>query len=113
MLVNSIRQEKTKMVQQSFADNKAFVAHKHQDAVEIITHLSKSAKLFGLKIHPKKTEDMYEPPPESHDIRQEIQKKGHVLIQENKFKYLGSIVTKSKTRCRTKYTNFECFKCLW
>ena len=39
---------------------------------------------------------MYQPPsPESYDIGQDVQIEGQVLTQVNKFKYLGSTVTKT------------------
>ena len=55
-----------------FADDTAFVAHNHEDAEEIITRFSKSAKAFGLKINVKKTEFIYQPSPGYHDIGQAI-----------------------------------------
>ena len=51
-----------------FADNTDFVARNHQDAQEIITRFSKSAKANGLKINLKKSEVMNQPSPGSHDI---------------------------------------------
>ena len=37
-----------------FVDDIAFMVYYHQDALEIITSFSKSAKEFGLKINQKK-----------------------------------------------------------
>ena len=71
-----------------FTDDTVFVAHSHQHAQEMITLFSKSAKAFGLEITLKKSDVIYQPPPESHDIQTENQ----VLTQVNKFKYLGSTV---------------------
>ena len=58
-----------------FTDDTAFVVHNQQDAQEIITRLSKSAKTFGLKISLKNMV-MYQIPSRTHDIRQDIQIEG-------------------------------------
>ena len=72
------------------ADDIAFEVHNHQDAQEIITRFSESAKAFGLKIDHKKTEVMYDPFPGFHDIGQDMQIEDQVQTQLNKFKYLDS-----------------------
>ena len=41
------------------ADDVAFVAHNHHDALEIIIDFSRSKKTFELKINLKKLEVMY------------------------------------------------------
>ena len=62
---------------------------------------SKSTKAFGLKIYLKKTEVMYQLPPGSDDIGQDIEIKGPVLTQVNKFKYLDSTVVNNNNRQET------------
>ena len=56
-----------------FADDTAFMAHNHQDALEIIPSFSKSTKTFDQKINLKK-QVIYKSLLESHDISQNIQK---------------------------------------
>ena len=78
----SARKTRNILVQEfMFADDTAFVAHKYQDAQEIIICFLKSAKGFGLKINLKKTEVMYQTPLEFYDIDQDIQIEGQVLTQ--------------------------------
>ena len=57
---------------------------------------------------------MYQPPSVSHFIGPDIQIKGQVLTQVNKFKYLDSIVTiKKQSRWGTRYINIKYFQDLW
>ena len=69
------------------------LAHNHYGVWEIIFHFPKSAETFGLKINVKKTEVMYQPISESHDIVQDLQIMGQVLALVNEFKNLFLTVT--------------------
>ena len=51
-----------------YIDCTIFMAHNHQDAQEIITYFSKSAKTFALKIKLKKIDIMCQSPMGSHTI---------------------------------------------
>ena len=44
-----------------------FMINNYQDEQEVITYFLKSVKAFGLKINLKKTEVMYQTPPEYHN----------------------------------------------
>ena len=76
-----------------FADDIAFVSHSPEDAQDIITRFSRSAKAFGLKINIKKTEVIYQPPPGVVTTGLSIKIDGQDLVVASKFKYLGSIVS--------------------
>ena len=75
-----------------FADDTAFIAHSFEDAQEIVTRFSNSAKLFGLKINIKKTEMMYQPVPGSNCEGEIIKINNQDLNIVSQFKYLGSTV---------------------
>ena len=75
-----------------YADDTAFLSHNHQDAQDIITRFTDSAKAFGMKINLNKIKVMYQPPPTSHNTGKDIRIEGQILAQVNTFSYLGSTV---------------------
>lgn len=77
-----------------FADDTAFIAHTHSDAQEIISLFATSAHQFGLKVNIKKTEVMYQPPPGLLETGENIHIDGEDLALVDKFKYLGSTISK-------------------
>ena len=93
-LFKSVRKRKEVLIRElMFADDTAFVSHSPEDAQDIITRFSRSAKAFGLKIIIKKTEVIYQPPPGVVTTGLSIKIDGQDLVVASKFKYLGSIVS--------------------
>lgn len=76
-----------------FADDTAFVAHRHHEAQTIITRFADSAKAYGLKINISKTEMMYQPTPNDLEGGEDIQIEGTNLNKVTSFRYLGSTIT--------------------
>ena len=76
-----------------FADDTALVAHKHKNQNK--NHLEICKGILAKKINLKKTDVMYQLPPVSHKIDQDLLVEGQVLTQVNKFKHLGSIFNNS------------------
>lgn len=77
-----------------FADDTALVAHTLEDIQRITTLFAKSVSDFGLQINLKKTEVLFQPPPNTDCTPGEVHIDGIKLANVDRFTYLGCTVTK-------------------
>ena len=76
-----------------FTNDSAFVSHSQEELQSILDRFSKSAAAFGLTINIKKTEVMYQPPPDTQYVEPNILLSATPLNLVDKFTYLGSMVS--------------------
>ena len=80
-----------------FANDCALLAHTEEVLQIVVNHFTDAVQAFGLTISLKKTEVMYQKPPEGTYDPPKISIGGHQLNAVDQFTYLGSVISNDAT----------------